>query len=156
MDFYLRVECRNERQAKEIKTKLVLAGKKYHTSILDDYNVESYAFYSSLKEMYNADPVIRKTTIVYKIADLTNGSVKKPQQQQVKKEETKQPVTKTEEVSKKQAGIEYYEGMSVNKFLRANPKLRNYEDLRRYFSDEGLKKAQYNGVFEVRRGKIIF
>ena len=153
MDFYLRVECRNERQAKEIKTKLVLAGKKYHTSILDNYNVESYAFYSSLKEMYNADPVIRKTTIAYKVSDLKNNS---PKAAQPAKDVSKKPVTKTEKEPAKQVGIEYHEGMSVNKFLRANPKLRTYEDWRRYFSDEVLKKAQYNGVFEVRRGKIIF
>lgn len=146
-----------------LKSKWVQSGKKYHTTILEEYNLSNYAFYATLKDMFNADPVIRKTTVVYKISDLkgaptkpkvTSETVSKPvakatENKPVVKATENKPVAKTD-------GVVHYEGMSVNKFLKANPSIRVYEDLRKYYSDELLKKAQYNGVFEVRRGKIIY
>ena len=62
----------------------------------------------------------------------------------------------TAQETKSKNGIVFNKDMTINKFLQANPNVRSVEQVEEYFSTAIINKAHKAGVFEIRKGRIIF
>jgi hypothetical protein len=138
---YLKIECNTARQASRLSVlgaDFFEVSKKYKTSRLDklveQYALKGYEFYASLDDLKKVG--ITDSDIIIAVKDLTES---KPKAKQPIKEE---PVSAV--------------GLSVNKFLEQNPSIRTKDELAKYYTMDIINKAEANGVFLVRKGKLIF
>lgn len=52
-------------------------------------------------------------------------------------------------------GVIFTDGMSLIDFLRSNKKIRQLEDVYKYYSAEEVNKVRRNGRFVIKKGKIV-
>lgn len=115
-----------------------MPNKAYYTEKELDKRGFDYKFYPADVDLRDLD--ITESTVIYLVKKLEVTE---------KKQGTKAN-TNTDE------NIKYEKGMSINKFLRANPKIRTVDDLSKYYSMDIINRAHKLGVFEIQRGKIKF
>ena len=143
-EYIIKIECATKEQAELwVKSKFKLKNF-YDVEKLEDAGA-TIEIYSSMKDIRTL--TLTSKSIILKVKDLSDMVMHKAKP-------TTEP--KKKEEPKSDPDIILEPGMSLNKFLEANPKVRTIGELSKYFSQEVISKGMAAGVFFVRKGVIKY